>query len=124
MFDNILNAFEETLDAIKANNDRLIGIFAVPLIIMLFATAAQFTILVNQSHTTILSALISSGVCNTYQPYLITSILGTFQGNPYVHVAMCQVASFNIFVSIGWYLEILTIIFFTVFIFEAITHLG
>ena len=124
MLDGIQQAFRETLSAITANRDREIGIFIVPLIAVIFLTAAQYTIILNQSKPAIFNALNSSGVCNTYQPYLITSVMGSFQGDPLAHVGMCQALSFNVFVFMAWFLESLAIVLVTIFIFEAIFHLG
>ena len=117
-------AFRDTIDAITAENDRLIGIFVIPLLVAVFATVAMATIYLNQSKSVIFNALLTSGVCNTYQPYLITSLMGSFQGDPLAHVAMCQVAQFNVLVFLAWYAEVFGIELLAIFIFETIFHMG
>jgi hypothetical protein len=117
-------AFRETIDAITADNDRIIGVFAVPLLVAIFATGAMATVYLNQGSATIFSALTQSGVCNTYQPYLITSVTGSFMGDPLAHVAMCQLIQFNILVFLAWYGEVLVVVLLTIFIFESVTHMG
>lgn len=117
-------AFSETIDAITSEQDRLIGIFVIPLLVAAFATGAMLTVYMNPGHLAIFHALLSSGICHTSQPYLITSVMGSFKGDPLAHVAMCQVAAFNPLVFIAWYLEVLAIEIIAVFIFESIFHMG
>lgn len=117
-------AFRETIDAITSETERLVGVFAIPLLVVIFATGAMATVYLNQGQAVILHSLVTSGVCNTYQPYLITSVMGSYQGNPLAHVAMCQIAQFNPLVFLTWYAEVLGIILLTIFIFESITHMG
>lgn len=117
-------AFQETIDAITSEQDRLIGVFVVPLLVAVFATGAMATVYLNQSKGVIFNALLTSGVCNTYQPYLITSLTGSFQGDPLAHVAMCQVVQFNILVFLAWYAEVFGIELLAIFIFESIFHMG
>ena len=117
-------AFRETIDAITSEQDRIIGIFAIPFLVAVFATGAMATVYLNQGKQTIFNALIQSGVCKTYQPYLITSLMGSFQGDPLAHVAMCQVAQFNVLVFIAWYIEVFGIELLAVFIFESLFHMG
>lgn len=117
-------AFRETYDAITSDQERIIGVLAVPLIVAIFATAGMATVYLNQSKGAVFSALQASGVCNTYQPYLITSITGSFEGDPLAHIAMCQIMSFNPLVFLAWYLEVLAIVLVVIFIFESITHEG
>ncbi len=124
MFESITDLFRETIDAIQADNDRVIGIFVIPLLLTIFATASQFTVLVNQQQGAINQALLSSGICNTYQPYLITSILGTFANDPLAHVGMCQEASFNIMIFLAWYVESFIMLMIVIIVFEAIFHMG
>jgi len=113
MLDTIKDMFSEAFGAITAETDREIGIFVIPLLVVVFLTAAQYAVYVNPNHTIILSTLQQSGVCNTYQPYLLTSWL-----------TECQAVSFNVTVFMVWYLEIFAIIFAGIFAFEAITHMG
>jgi ascorbate-specific PTS system EIIC-type component UlaA len=117
-------AFRETIDAITSDRDRIIGIFAIPLLVAIFATGAMATVYLNQSKSVILNSLVTSGVCNTYQPYLITSVIGSFQGDPLAHIAMCQIAQFNPLILVAWYAEVLGIVLLTIFIFESVTHMG
>jgi hypothetical protein len=117
-------AISETIDAITSDTDRIIGVFAIPLLVAVFATGAMATVYLNQGKAAIFNALLSSGVCNTIQPYLITSVMGSFQGDPLAHVAMCQIAQFNPLVFLAWYVEVLGIVLLTIFIFESITHMG
>ncbi len=124
MLDGFVNALSETKNAITSDTDRMIGIFAIPLIAVFFLTAAQYTVLINASHAAIFSSLTTSGICNTYQPYLITSVMGSFQGDPYAHVGECQAVSFNPLVFAAWYAELFAILMIAIFVFESITHLG
>jgi hypothetical protein len=117
-------AFGETINAITSEQDRMIGFFLIPLLVAGFATGAMATVYLNQGKNAIFSALSSSGVCNTYKPYLITSVAGSFQGDPLAHVAMCQLVQFNPLAFIAWYVEILAIELLAIFIFESITHTG
>lgn len=117
-------AFGETLDAITESSDREIGIFVIPLLAVIFATAGMATIYLNPSSSLILSTLKNSGVCSTNQPYLITSVMGSFKGDPLAHVAMCQIAEFNPLVFAAWYLEVLSVELLVLFIYESIWHEG
>lgn len=117
-------AFRETVDAITSEQDRIIGVFAIPLLAAVFATAAMATVYLNQGKAAIFNALLSSGVCNTSKPYLFTSIMGSFQGDPLAHVGMCQIIHFNLLVFLAWYVEIFGIEMLAIFIFESIFHMG
>lgn len=117
-------AFGETITAIMSDTDRLIGIFAIPLVATVGATAAQYTVLLNQQKTAIFAAFQASGVCATYKPYLITSMLGSYQGDALAHVGMCQAYTFNPLVFGAWFGEFFILVFAAIFVFEALTHNG
>ncbi|MEM0147901.1 MAG: hypothetical protein QXD11_03050 [Candidatus Micrarchaeaceae archaeon] len=122
--DAIIQPFIETKDAIMADTDRLIGIFAFGAIIVAVLTGMQYAVMFNPIHAAALFYLAKSGVCSTIAPYLITSTGGAFGGMAGLHIGMCQLISFNYMVEIAWYLQVLAIEFIAIFVFEMIFHMG
>ena len=120
MLEGITDSFREAIGALTSDTDRLIYLFVAPLIISGIITAFYYRIFLDQTAAnTFLTALANSGSCNTIQPYLITALV-EYNGL----LGYCQVLSFNVFVFMAWYLQILLILFVVVYVLVNALHLS
>ena len=112
-------ALGETINAITADINRLIGLFVVPFFIAGFAEVSPYVVYyassTNPHYTSTLASLKLSGICHTIYPYLLIN----FKGG-----GLCQILSFNPSVFAAWYLAGFAIIFLVILLLESITHNG